>query len=214
MPTTAIQRGVCVEAAGARLAGWLYLPPTPRGFVVFASSRNLMRLDRRQVDLSEALNLQGLGTLLFDLVETTDGPRVERDVETLAARLIGATGWSRRQWGVNGLPLGYLGSGLGSAAALSAAASFIPKIRAVALQGGRPDLAGEKLFEVKAPTLLLADSDDSVEVEAARRAASYLSGPHRVHRVRCDDEHLGTWRMTPALTRWLAWNLGSREILR
>lgn len=213
MPTTSIQRGVCVEAAGARLAGWLYLPPDPRGFVLFASSRDLMRLDRRQIDLSESLNRRGLGTLLFDLVETTDGPAVNGDVDTLAARLLSATGWSRKQWGVSGLPLGYVGSGLGSAAALSAAAALIPDLRAIASQGGRPDLAGEALARVRAPTLLLADLDEPAEVEAAKRAAARLSGPHRVHRVKCDDKRLGSWRMTPSISRWMAWHMDTRDAL-
>lgn len=196
-----------MEAAGARLAGWLYLPPDPEGFVIFASSRDLMRIDRRQVDLSEALNRRGLGTLLFDLVETTDSAEAERDVGTLAGRLIGATGWSRKQWGVSGLPLGYLGSGLGSAAALSAAAVHIPTIRAVVSHGGRPDLAGEALASVQTPTLLLPDAENGLEIEAASTAAARLSGPHRVRQMRDSGNHIGRWAMTPAICHWMEWHL-------
>jgi len=209
MPATAIQRGVCVEAAGARLAGWLYLPPDPLGFVIFASSQDLLRLDRRQVDLSEALNLRGFGTLLFDLVETTDSAEIENDTDALAARLLGATGWSRRQWGVKGLPFAYIGSGLGSAAALSAAAAIVPNVRAVVSHGGRPDLAGETIARVQTPTLLLADPDDPVETEAAQAAASHLGGPHRVRRAKLDGYELGRWRMTPAICHWIEWHLGT-----
>lgn len=211
MPATALQRGVCVEAAGARLAGSLYLPPEPKGFVIFASSRDLMRIDRRQLDLSEALNARGLGTLLFDLVETTDGPEVGGNVELLAARLLSATGWSRRQWGVSGLPVGLVGSELGSAAALSAAAALSPSVRAIALRGGRPDLAGPAIDQVEAPTLLLADAGDPVEVAAAGVAAAHLTGPHRVRRVRCDDKRLGSWRMTPPIYHWMEWHLSGEE---
>jgi hypothetical protein len=206
MLTTAIQRGVCVEAAGARLAGWLYLPPDPRGFVLFASSRDLMRIDRRQVHLSEELNQRGFGTLLFDLVETTDSAEVESDVDVLAARLLAATGWSRKQRGVSGLPLGYVGSGLGSAAALSAAAALVPAVGVIASHGGRPDLAGEALAAVEAATLLLADADNPVEVEAAQTAAASLSAPHRIRRVNCRDRQLGSWRMTPAICDWMEWH--------
>jgi hypothetical protein len=213
MPATAIQRGVCVEAAGARLAGSLYLPPDPKGFVLFASSRNLLRIDRRQVDLSEALNRRGLGTLLFDLVETTDSAKTETNVGLLAGRLIGATGWSRKQWGIRGLPLGYVGSGLGSAAALSAAAALIPKVRAIASNGGRPDLAAEALAGVQTPTLLLADAEDSLEVEAARTAAAYLSAPHRIHRVQHGANQTGRWAATPSICRWMEWHLAELQDL-
>jgi putative phosphoribosyl transferase len=213
MPATALQRGVCVEAAGARLAGWLYLPADPKGFVIFASSRDLMRIDRRQIDLSEALNRRGLGTLLFDLVETTDTAAVERNIGVLAGRLIGATGWSRKQWGVSGLPLGYIGSNLGSAAALSAASALVPRVRAVASHGGRPDLAGKAIAGVQTPTLLLADAEDPNEVMAARAAAAYLSGPHRVHQVRNGAAQRADWAATPAICRWMEWHLVDLEVL-
>lgn len=212
-PATAIQRGVCVEAAGARLVGWLYLPADPKGFIIFASSRDLMRIDRRQIDLSEALNKRGLGTLLFDLVETTDLAEDERNVGLLAARLIGATGWSRKQWGVSGLPLGYIGSGLGSAAALSAAAALVPRVRAAASHGGRPDLAGEAMEAVQAPALLLADAEKPREVAAARAAAAHLPGPHRVHQIRSGAAQPGNWAATPAICRWMEWHLMGLEVL-
>lgn len=213
MPATAIQRGVCVEAARARLTGWLSLPPHPKGFVIFASSRDLMRIDRRQVDLGEALNRRGLGTLLFDLVETTDSAEAERNVGLLAGRLIGATGWSRKQWGVSGLPVGYVASGLGSAAALSAAAALIPKVRAIASHGGRPDLAGQAIADVKTPTLLLADAEDPTEVEAARTAAAHLAAPHRIHRVWHGANHAGSWAATAAICRWMEWHLAELPVL-
>jgi putative phosphoribosyl transferase len=213
MPVTALQRGVCVEAASARLAGWLYLPPDPKGFVIFASSRDLMRIDRRQVDLSEALNRRGLGTLLFDLVDASDSAEVEGDVGLLAGRLIGATGWSRRQWGVSGLPLGYVGSGLGSAAALSAAAALIPQVRAIASHSGRPDLAGEAIAGVRTPTLLLADAEEPVEAEAARTAAAYLSAPHRIHWVWHRADEPGKSAAAASICRWMEWHLADLQNL-
>jgi putative phosphoribosyl transferase len=206
MPATAIQRGVCVEAAGARLPGWLYLPADPKGFVIFASNRDLMRIDRRQVDLSEALNKRGLGTLLFDLVDMADSAAVEQDVGVLAGRLIGATGWSRKQWGVGGLPLAFIGSGLGSAAALSAAAALIPRVRAIASHGGRPDLAGAAIAEVETPTLLVCDPGNPVEVQAARAAAAQLRAPHRIRQVAAESPG-GRWASTPAISHWVEWYL-------
>jgi hypothetical protein len=112
-----------------------------------------MRLDRRQVALGEALNERGLGTILFDLVEATDDAETESDLEILTERLIGATEWSLGQWGVDRLPLGYVGSGLGSAASLVASVALGPTICAIASHGGRPDLAADGLGRVRAPTL-------------------------------------------------------------
>jgi hypothetical protein len=211
MPTTEIQRGACVEAAGARLSGDLYLPPRPRGFVLFASNRDLLRLDRRQVDLGRALNGRGFGTLLFDLVETTDDAETENDLETLTDRLIGASEWSLGQWGVDDLPLGYVGSGLGSAAALIAAVALGPKVRAIATHGGRPDLAAEGLAKVTTPTLLLITSDDVVEAEAAVSAAHHLRSPHQIRSANSHRPSNGSWEATSLICDWMEWHMGHLE---
>lgn len=210
--TSQLQRGVCVDTAGARLTGELFLPPNPNGFVLFASSRDLGRIDRRQVGLSEALNRRGLGTLLFDLVEASDDSAVASDVEALTGRLIEATEWSLRQWGVTELPVGYIGSGLGSAAALSAAALLGQRIGAVVSHSGRPDLASEDVGEVRAPTLLVVDADDPPVAAANAAAAARLRCPHRLRKVKIDGKQVGTWQAAPAICRWMEWHLGSPEV--
>jgi hypothetical protein len=207
-----IQRGVCVEVAGARLAGELYLPPNPNGFVLFASSRDLGRIDRRQVDLSEALNRRGLGTLLFDLVETSENSEVANHVEVLSRRLAEATEWSLEQWGVTDLPIGYVGSDLGSAAALSAAALLGPKIGAIVSHSGRPDLSCEDIGEVSAPTLLLVDADYPPVAAPNASAAARLRCPHRLREMKIEGKQVGAWKATPAICRWLEWHLGSPEV--
>ena len=209
MLTSAIQRGVCVEAAGARLAGEIRMPPRPRGFVLFASNRELMRLDRRQIGLGEALNDRGLGILLFDLVETTDDAEIEWDLEILTERLLGATNWSLGQKGVGDVPIGFVGSGLGSAAALVVAAALGPPVCAVAVNGGRPDLASDGLAKVEAATLLVFASDDPVEAEAAIAAAAKLRGPQRIRNVPTHTRPGGSWQATSAICRWMEWHLGS-----
>ena len=201
-----------MNTAGARLAGELHLPPNPNGFVLFASSRDSGRIDRRQVSLSGALNQRGLGTLLFDLVEANDGAGVANDVETLTERLIDATEWSLEQWGVAELPVGYVGSGLGSAAALSAAALLGSKIGAIASHSGRPDLACEDVGEVRAPTLLVVDADDPPVAAANATAATRLRCPHRLRKVKIDGKQVGTWQATPAICRWMEWHLGAPEV--
>ncbi len=205
MPTTEIQRGINVEAGETRLAGELHVPPQASGFVLFASDQPSMRLNRRQIDLSEALNESGLGTLLFDLVDPGDG--LDGKLEVLAERLLGASEWVSERWGVAGLPLGYVSSGLGSAAALVAAAELGPELRAVAIRGGRPDLAGPRLGKVEAATFFAFAGDNPVEAEAAISAASRVRGPQRLRNYPSQEGPNGSWGATPAICSWLQWHL-------
>lgn len=211
-PTPALNRGVCIEAAGAKLRGALDVPAAARGLVLFASSRDLGRIDPRQANLARELNRRGLGTLLFDLVEGTDNASIGSDVDALTERLLGATAWSAAQWGVEDLPIGYVGSGLGSAAALSAAAKLGREIEAVASHCGRPDLASADLGEVRAPTLLVVDAGDSSLVAANEIAAAQLCCPQRLRKERTRGGRGEGWAATPAVCRWMEWHLGSPEV--
>jgi len=183
----------------------MHVPPQARGFVLFASDQAWMRMNRRQVDLSEALNESGLGTLLFDLVDPGDD--VDGDLEILVERLLGASEWISERWGVEGLPLGYVGSGLGSAAALVAAAALGPELRAVAIRGGRPDLAGAGLAKVEAATFFAFAGDDPVEAEAAITAAARVRGPQRIRNYPSQEGPAGRWGATPAICTWMDWHL-------
>jgi len=59
--------------------------------------------------------------------------------------------------------VGYFGTSTGGAAALRSAAALGSTVRAVVSRGGRPDLAGEVLSHVTAPTLLIVgERDDEV----------------------------------------------------
>lgn len=211
-PVPKLSRGVCVEAAGASLRGILELPTAARGLVIFASNRSLGHIDSRQVALGRALNQRGLGTLLFDLVSEDDVRSAAGDVEMLTERLIGATEWSAKQWGVRDLPTGYVASGLGSAAALSAAAILREKVGAVASHWGRPDLATADLGEVCAPTLLVVDEGDPYLVAANARAAAQLRAPHRLQEIRVTGRPAGTWSATASICRWMEWHLGAPDL--
>ena len=171
-----------------------------------------MRIDHRQIGLSEALNEHGLGTLLFDLVETTEEADAARDLEILTERLLAATEWGGRQWGVEGLPVGFLGSGLGSAAALVAAAALGPAVCAVTCRGGRPDLAGAGLPRVQAPTLLLFSGDDPVEAEAAIAAAGQLRCAQRLRNMGTGAGPDGSWPAVLPICHWMEWHLGLPEV--
>jgi putative phosphoribosyl transferase len=130
------------------------------------------------VFVTEALRQAGLAFLLFDLL--TDEEAVDRgkvfDIRLLAERLNAAVAWVETGGAGWPLSLGFFGASTGAAAALAAAAGPVD-VRAVVSRGGRPDLAGNRLAEVTAATLLIVGGDDP-EMLALNQAA--------YHKLRCE----------------------------
>ncbi|MER7462171.1 alpha/beta family hydrolase [Streptomyces sp. NPDC097981] len=176
-PTTTEE--VAVTAAGLRLAGDLTLPPAARSVVVFAHGSGSSRHSPRNRQVATALNRAGLGTLLFDLLtpaEEADRANVF-DIGTLTARLSEATTWLGTR---TAAPVAYFGASTGAAAALAAAAAPESPVYAVVSRGGRPDLAGAHLASVRAPTLLVVGSQDSLVLDLNREAQSRLRCENRL----------------------------------
>jgi putative phosphoribosyl transferase len=126
--------------------------------------------------VARLLNGAGLATLLFDLLTAAEGAyRVNVfDIDLLAGRLTGATAWLRDQPGFASVPVGWFGASTGAAAALWAAAEPGMDIAAVVSRGGRPDLAGDRLAMVRAPTLLIVGGFDTVVLDWNRQALARL----------------------------------------
>ena len=176
---------VRIEAPGAHLTGHLTIPAGAPGVVVFAHGSGSSRNSPRNVAVARTLNHAGLGTLLFDLL--TQREAVERDnvfdVPLLATRLRAAVAWLRSQPGCRDLRIGFFGASTGAAAALWAAAAANADIDAVVSRGGRPDLVGERLSAVRAPTLLVVGGRDHPVIELNQQAARQLSCVHRIEIV-------------------------------
>jgi putative phosphoribosyl transferase len=139
------------------LEGILGLPRRAGGIVLFAHGSGSGRFSPRNNYVAAALRNAGLATLLFDLLmeaEAADRRNVF-DIELLAERLALATTWVRQQEDTKSLPIGYFGASTGAAAALVAAARAPQGVTAIVSRGGRPDMAGAVLGEVRAPTLLI-----------------------------------------------------------
>lgn len=173
---------IVVEAAGAAVAGRLTVPAQPRGIVVFAHGSGSSRHSPRNRYVADALQDAGLATLLFDLLtaaEERDRANVF-DIGLLAARLVEVTLWLRSARDAAGLQVGYFGASTGAGAALRAAADPRVDVFAVVSRGGRPDLAGEFLPEVSAPTLLIVGSRDDVVLDLNRQAAAAMSAECQV----------------------------------
>lgn len=163
---------------GIRLAADLHVPEAPTGFVVFAHGSGSSRHSPRNRLVAEALQRAGLGTLLLDLLlprEEADRANVF-DIPLLASRLVSAVAWLREHPGAAGLPVGYFGASTGGGAALWAAAEPGAGIAAVVSRGGRPDLAGERLAGVRAPTLLIVGGADHQVIELNRWAQARIVG--------------------------------------
>ncbi len=153
------------------LEGLLRLPHGARGIVVFAHGSGSSRLSPRNNQVADALGEADIATLLFDLLltdEAADRANVF-DIPLLAERLGAAMDWLRTSRATQKLLLGLFGASTGAAAALVAAADR-HDVSAVVSRGGRPDLAGEALERVAAPTLLIVGGSDD-EVLALNRAA-------------------------------------------
>ncbi|MGW7327841.1 phosphoribosyltransferase family protein [Streptomyces sp. NPDC054840] len=171
-----------VEAGGLVLAGDLALPEGAGAVVVFAHGSGSSRHSPRNRSVAADLNRAGLATLLLDLLtpdEEADRANVF-DIETLAGRLADATAWLRRR---EFLPTGWFGASTGAAAALWAAGETGADIGAVVSRGGRPDLAGERLAAVRAPTLLIVGGRDSTVLDLNRRAQRELRCENRLEVV-------------------------------
>jgi putative phosphoribosyl transferase len=161
-----MSRAVRIGVGHVLLEGDLLVPPDAPGIVLFAHGSGSSRQSPRNRFVARALQQAGLGTLLFDLLteeeEAIDSRTAELrfDIELLAGRLSGATRWLGGQDELQGQGLGYFGASTGAAAALVAAAREGARIEAVVSRGGRPDLAGDALERVLAPTLLIVGGRD------------------------------------------------------
>jgi len=167
---------VTVDAGSVRLAGRLTIPADAHALVLFAHGSGSSRNSSRNRFVAGVLNRSGIGTLLFDLL-TEDEERNRTnvfDIPLLGERLVDATHWLRDLPESHGASFGYFGASTGAAAALWAAAMPETRISAVVSRGGRPDLAGPRLGQVRAPTLLIVGSRDHEVLELNRRAAAQM----------------------------------------
>jgi putative phosphoribosyl transferase len=171
---------VKVDAAGVTLEGNLAVPDPARGIVVFAHGSGSSRHSPRNRYVASVLQEAGLATLLVDLL-TLEEERIDVrtahirfDIDLLAARLVGCTAWLAQQPPTQELRVGYFGASTGGGAALVAAAERPDDVGAVVSRGGRPDLAGEALPRVKAPTLLIVGGNDTPVIKMNREALALL----------------------------------------
>lgn len=174
------QREISIPLGSIVLNGTLGLPKDPIGLVIFAHGSGSSRHSPRNRYVAQILQSKGMATLLFDLLTREEESfdrltaRLRFDIGLLSKRLIDVTQWVREDHDIGGLPIGYFGASTGAAAALVAAARLSGIVDAVVSRGGRPDLAGDALGSVRAPTLLIVGRLDETVVPLNRHALAQL----------------------------------------
>jgi uncharacterized protein (TIGR00730 family) len=169
------KRQVSIPPVG--LTGDLCVPPNPRGIILFAHGSGSGRHSPRNTQVARKLNERGFATLLIDLLTPQEGEDRQNvfNIPLLAERLVETSLWISSEPDLGDLPLGLFGASTGAGAALMAAAKLQDRITAVVSRGGRPDLAGAYLGQVKAPTLLIVGGEDHQVIELNRQALAALT---------------------------------------
>ncbi|MFG2047484.1 dienelactone hydrolase family protein [Micromonospora sp. NPDC048935] len=174
------RRTVTIPVGDARLPADLMLPAQPAGVVLFAHGSGSSRHSPRNVAVARTLNGRGLATVLVDLLSPSEDEVDARtaelrfDIGLLASRLAGIVDWLAGERPAGAVPIGLFGASTGAAAALVASSSHADRVGAVVSRGGRPDLAGVALAQVRTPTLLLVGGLDEEVITLNERALAEL----------------------------------------
>jgi len=183
------ERTVQVPAGHLTLEGTMAVPTNATGMVLFAHGSGSSRFSPRNRFVASTLRQAGLATLLLDLLspseeEVDEVTRRHRfDIAMLADRLVLTIDWLRAESDVADLPIGLFGASTGGGAALVAAAERPVQVAGVVSRGGRPDLAGEALPRVEAPTLLIVGGQDHVVIDLNERARDHMRSEVRLEIV-------------------------------
>lgn len=178
-----------IDTGGGFIEGDLHLPPGAIGVVVFAHGSGSSRISARNRQVARFLESRGFGTLLIDLL-TCDEEQLDVhtrefrfDIPRLAERVVAAIDWLAARPDTAPLPVCCFGASTGAAAALCGAAARPDRVRAVISRGGRPDLAGDDLPRVEAPTLLIVGGNDEGVIELNQKAMAAMTAPVKLEIV-------------------------------
>ncbi|HEU4536572.1 MAG TPA: hypothetical protein VFS00_20750 [Polyangiaceae bacterium] len=180
---------VRIDLGSTALSGELYAPPGSRGIVVFGHCDVVERQGLRSRLMTQALHWAGFATLLVDLTTNVKAqpdeppPSSRFNLELLATRLAATTDWLQRDRRTEGLPVGYFGAGAGAGVALLAAARRPALVCAIVAGGGRTDLAGDAIRQVRASTLLVVGEGDAALAAINREDAKRTLGLSRLELV-------------------------------
>jgi dienelactone hydrolase len=171
---------VRIPVGQEHIVGDLTIPSSPVGLVIFAHGSGSGRHSPRNQAVARTFQARRMATLLADLLtpaeEAVDRYTAEYrfDIPRLGTRLVTLVDWAHEHTALGALPIGLFGASTGAAAALEAAAARPDETAAVVSRGGRPDLAGDALPKVTAPTLMLVGSLDREVIQLNRVAIAQM----------------------------------------
>ena len=178
-----LERTNSLRAGDTELEGTLGVPADAKGIVLFAHGSGSSRFSSRNRYVARVLRDAGLATLLLDLLSPAE-ERIDEvtrqhrfDIGLLARRLVATIDWLGAQPETADLSVGMFGASTGGGAALVAAAERPGRVDAVVSRGGRPDLAGDALSRVRAPTLLIVGERDDVVIDLNEQARRQMTAP-------------------------------------
>ena len=182
MRTVSQAQPLRVPVTGATLNADLVAPVDARGLVLFAHGSGSSRHSHRNQFVARTLQESQVATLLMDLL-TPEEERIDNqtrelrfDIDLLAERLAAIVKWAADQPTLKDLPIGLFGASTGAAAALVTAAKHPTLVKSVVSRGGRPDLAGEWLAKVTAPTMLIVGGHDDAVLVLNEQAKAKMPG--------------------------------------
>lgn len=206
------ERDVTIPYDGIHLNADLALPMNAAGIILFAHGSGSSRFSPRNRAVARDLQDAGFATLLLDLLTVEEEGAEARtgkfrfDIEMLSLRLVAATNWLATQASLKDLPVGYFGASTGAAAALVAAAMLPGRVGAIVSRGGRPDLAGPALQNVRCPTLLIVGGFDTVVINLNHDALRQLHCIGRLEIVpragHLFEEHGALEKVSDLACRW------------
>jgi putative phosphoribosyl transferase len=172
---------VNIPMGNITLEGELIIPAASTAIVIFSHGSGSSRFSPRNKMVAEFLHRQNIGTLLFDLLTTSEDRIYQNrfNIELLTQRLVDSTNWLINYLPAKDCSIGYFGASTGAASALKAA-SRIPFIRAIVCRGGRPDLAINEIHQVKSPVLLIVGSKDIDVLALNEKAYWEINAPKKI----------------------------------
>jgi putative phosphoribosyl transferase len=187
---------------------------SPTGLVMLAHGGGSSRNSYRNRYLAGRLRQEGWATMRIDLLldrereadEITGDARF--DVSRIGTRLVSAIDWAVRERLAGAHRIVLFGASTGAAAAMVAAAARPDAVIGVASRGGRVDLAGAALSEVRAPTLMVVGGADIDTLRLTRASAKLLGASTRLtlipHARHTFEEPGAIGAVGEHVVRWLA----------
>jgi len=158
---------VSIRLGDAVLEADLTVPASATGCVIFVHGSGSSRFSRRNKHVAAVLNDARIATLLADLLTPGEAALDERtaalrfDIPMLAERTVKLVEWAKSNEQHPFGSIGLFGASTGAAAAIIAASRKPDDVKAIVSRGGRIDLAGEALSQLRAPLLTIVGERDA-----------------------------------------------------